>query len=139
MRATLRVIFHRCPKLCTGFDVECDIQILKGLYNINCLKGWRLIAPSCFPNSDGHFYYAKSTIPRIAVLLETYATRRKRVCNRGFQLFKVNDDNLNLKSKNYFENTLESPKKILPVSYLGLGAIHKLRDYKRKGVGGQKN
>ena len=27
----LRVIFHRWSKLCTGFDVECEIQILKGL------------------------------------------------------------------------------------------------------------
>ena len=31
MKATLRVIFHRWPKLCTGFDVEREIQILKGL------------------------------------------------------------------------------------------------------------
>ena len=27
----LRVIFHRWPKLCTGFDEEREIQILKGL------------------------------------------------------------------------------------------------------------
>ena len=27
----LRVIFHRWPKLHTGFDVEREIQILKGL------------------------------------------------------------------------------------------------------------
>ena len=88
----LRVIFHWWPKLCTGFDVERDIQILKGLYNINWSKEWTVIAPSYLPTSDGHFYYAKSTIPRIAVLLETYATRHKRVCNHGFQLFIVNAD-----------------------------------------------
>ena len=27
----LGVIFHQWPKLCTGFDVEHEIQILKGL------------------------------------------------------------------------------------------------------------
>ena len=72
--------------------MERDIQILKGLYNINWSKEWTVIAPSYLPTSDGHFYYAKSTIPRIAVLLETYATRHKRVCNHGFQLFQVNAD-----------------------------------------------
>ena len=74
--------------------MERDIQILKGIDNINWSKGWRVIgiAPSCLPTSDGHFYYAKSTIPRIAVLLETYATRHKRVCDHGFKLFKVNVD-----------------------------------------------
>ena len=39
MQATLkvRVIFHRWPKLCTGFDVEREIQTLKVLYPITML------------------------------------------------------------------------------------------------------
>ena len=35
--SNLRVIFHVWPKLCTGFDVEREIQTLKVLYPITML------------------------------------------------------------------------------------------------------
>ena len=66
--SNLRVNFHRLPKLCTGFDVEREIQILIGLQCLFYDLYKRAVVPSLISHFVRLLCMTESWIPTINTL-----------------------------------------------------------------------